>query len=418
MLRSRFKRMGKYMDRKKKLIPLILSSAMVFMWACGEGEIFYADNDDEMMKAKSDPNSKTVISDEEFLQPFITYCTSKEGKKKGCKLEYIEVSSSAQDVLSSVSKSNSSSSAVTSSGTTADSNGSTKTSSSSVKNPSSNSSSNSSSSSAHTPGSSAEKKVFSGKCDLIAPPKIQVGDEVIWRYLPDENTADAADYEWDLNSEVESSIISGSISGTGFPEITVVFKKSGRKYGPTLNFGPLQDLDCENVFVYEVGEGPDVSSASNDGSSSSKVKSSGSVAPSSSSEAVEGHCAVNKSKVYVGEPVELYVAGPDGVPLEGKHNWIDLDGGEFVSGVRNGAGSTKIVVTYSKDGVKEPMVQFGNLLPCDIDNDGNRLLTVLKKETSSSSAEIGDSSSSAAKSSSSKANSGYSSSIDTRIIDF
>lgn len=416
MLRNRFKRMGKYMDRKKKLIPLVLSSAMVILWACGEGEIIYADNDDEMMKAKCDPNSKTAISDEEFFQSYIDYCNSKTGKKNGCKLEYIEVSSSAQADVSSASKSNSSSSAVTSSNANANSSGSTET-SSSVKNSTGSSSSKSSSSSVMTPGSSADGPVFSGKCDLIAPQVIHVGDEVIWRYLPDDNTTDVADYEWDLNSEVESSVIGGSITGSGFPELTVVFKKPGRKYGPTLNFGPLENIDCENVYVYEAGEGPKISSSSVDESSSSKVKSSASEVPSSASKAVEGHCAVNKSKVFVGEPVELYVAGPDGELLEGKHNWIDLDGGELVSGVLNGPGSTKIVVTYSTDGAKEPMVQFGKLLPCDIDNDGNSLLTVMEKKESSSSKVPDVNSSSAAKSSSSKANPGYSSSFDAGLID-
>ena len=35
------------MDRKKKLIPLLLSSAMFLIWACGEGSINEVTDTDE-----------------------------------------------------------------------------------------------------------------------------------------------------------------------------------------------------------------------------------------------------------------------------------------------------------------------------------------------------------------------------------
>lgn len=43
--------MGNNMDRKK-FLPLLLSSAMVLFWACGEGEIAKATDNDELAMKK------------------------------------------------------------------------------------------------------------------------------------------------------------------------------------------------------------------------------------------------------------------------------------------------------------------------------------------------------------------------------
>ena len=62
------------MDRKK-FIPLLLSSAMAFMWACGEGNISGVTDDDERVKAtlleKLDSTKKDYKKNvEEFLKPY------------------------------------------------------------------------------------------------------------------------------------------------------------------------------------------------------------------------------------------------------------------------------------------------------------------------------------------------------------
>jgi hypothetical protein len=262
----------------------------------------------------------------------------------------------------------------------------------------------------------------SGKCELLMPDVVHVGDEVIWRYLPDEGSKDSAPFEWDLNNEVEKSIVDGELTGTGVPEITVVFKNAGKKFGPGIYFDG-EYFDCDNLVVYAEGSGPATSSSSTvKPSSSSVAKSSSSQAKSSSSSVPEGHCAVSKREVFVGDEVEWYVAGPDGSVLSAKYNWMDLGAdGVLVSGEKSGTGEAKIVVKYTTDGAKEPMVQFAKqgLITCQNDEEGDQLLVVKPKAVSSSSEEVilESSSSGEKKSSSSKANPGSSSSFDPGIIE-
>ena len=395
------------MDRKK-LIPLFLSSAMLLLWACAEGDVVNATDDDELMKSKI-----AEASDEKFLESFITYCK----KQKGCDAEIVKTSSSAKSSSSGKSSSSSakSSSSGKSSSSFAKSSSSGKSSSSSAK---SSSSGKSSSSSKGTPK-------ISGKCDLIKPSVVHVGDDVIWRYLPDENSIESASFEWDVNNEVEKGIVEGELSGTGHPEIRVVFTKKGLKYGPTLTFGG-QEFDCDNLTVVEAGANPESSSSSAQSSSSSKKESSSSSEPKSSSSATpEGHCAVSKSEVYVGEAVEWYIAGPDGEVLEAKYNWIDLGAdGEVDSGDRKSDfGAAKVSVIYTSTGSKETLVQFAQqgLISCDKDENGDPLLNVISKAESSSSAEEPEESSSSEEpdpeSSSSKQKTS-SSSFDPGVIEF
>ena len=80
---------------KKILLPLFFSSAVMLMWACGEGDISYADDQDIMVKTKMEE-----ASDYEIAERFMTYCNSKEGKKNNCNGEYL-VSSSLDDASSS-----------------------------------------------------------------------------------------------------------------------------------------------------------------------------------------------------------------------------------------------------------------------------------------------------------------------------
>ena len=66
------------MDRNK-FIPLLLSSAMAFMWGCGEGEIFKASDDDERVKAtlleKLDSTKKDYEKNvEEFNSKYEDLC--------------------------------------------------------------------------------------------------------------------------------------------------------------------------------------------------------------------------------------------------------------------------------------------------------------------------------------------------------
>ena len=157
-------------------------------------------------------------------------------------------------------------------------------------------------------------------------------------------------------------------------------------------------------------------------SSSSVAKSSSSQVKSSSSSVPEGHCAVSKREIFVGDEVEWYVAGPDGSVLSAKYNWMDLGAdGVLVSGEKSGTGEATIVVKYTTDGAKEPMVQFAKqgLITCQNDEEGDQLLVVKAKAVSSSSEEVIPESSSSGekKSSSSKANPGSSSSFDPGIID-
>ena len=89
------------MDRKK-FIPLLLSSAMAFMWACGEGNISGVTDDDERVKAtlleKLDSTKKDYKKNvEEFLKPYFEYCKSKKGHEDGCEADIVKFSSSSKN---------------------------------------------------------------------------------------------------------------------------------------------------------------------------------------------------------------------------------------------------------------------------------------------------------------------------------
>lgn len=382
------------MDRKKKLITLFLTSAMAVLWACGEGDISAVTDKDEV-------NAKKIadMSDSDFLAYYEAYCK----KQKDCKIEYNSSSSVAK---SSSSKAKSSSSVKSSSSGKGP--GSSATSSASGKGSSSSTKTSSSSKGKGSSSSTAPVIPVSGKCNLIKPDVVHVGDDVIWTYLPDENSIESASYEWEVNAEVGKSIISGDLTGTGLPQIVVKFMKTGTKYGPTLTFAG-KEFDCENLKVVEADT--KVSSSSVVASSSSKVEeSSSSVPPSSSSVAPVGHCEASKHEIEVGEPVDVYIADPDGNVVTGKYNWRDLGtGAELKNGVqKSDDGSTKITIVYSIPGEKELQGQFPikqKSLMCD-KVEGEPFLNVKDKpgSSSSSSEEIEESSSSTAapKSSSSK----------------
>ena len=301
------KRVGKIMDRKK-LIPLFLSSAMLLLWACAEGDIMKADDSDEMIASKSDQNSKNAISDEEFLQPYLDYCNSKEGKKKGCEAEIIKSSSSkkdetalkkiqekidstkkdydknvdeflepfikycnskeghkagcdADDIMKisssskkSENKSSSSSKTSNSSSSTSANSSSSKggtTSSSSVKGSSSSSTAKSASSSSVSSSSSKPLPV-SGKCILDRPEKVYIGDIVTWSYLPDEGSQQTGNFIWEVSNEVEKGLVEGKLSGNGTPSIKVKYSTVGQKFGPDLTFAG-KEIRCDDDFrVYQV----------------------------------------------------------------------------------------------------------------------------------------------------------------------
>lgn len=380
--------------KRKFLMPLIFSSAMMLMWACGEGDIAYADDQDEMIKSKMEERSAYEVA-----EVFLEYCNSKEGKKNGCEAVWIG-SCSSEDISSSSRKVRSSSSSAISSSSKPKSS-SAMSSSVQIRSCSSRKSSSSS-----VPSSSSEAgPQVSGWCVLDAPDPVYVGDTVTWRYLPEENSIDSAKYEWkdvSKGKEVESGLVKGELSGSGAAQITVTFTSKGTKLGPELTFGDVE-LDCRNVVVYVQGE--TISSSSVVSSSSAARRSSSS--RSSSSAVPEGHCAVSKSKVVVGDTVEWFVADSVGNVLSAYHNWSDLGkDGKLVSGELKGNGSSKILVTYSSPGQKSPMVQFGKqMIDCNINDDGDPFLNVDAKAVSSASEPPKESSSSAAtpKSSSSKA---------------
>ena len=352
------------MDRKK-LSLLLLSSAMLGMWGCGEGDVFEATDDDELLVSKIEK-----MDDAEFLQTFIDdYCKG----KKSCEEQFVKSSSSSEESSSSSEKSSSSksksSSSVKSSSSSAKSSSSVKSSSSSAK------------SSSSVSSSSKDAPKISGKCELIKPSEVHVGDAVIWRYLPDDNSVESAAFKWEVSNQIKEGLEDGELEGTGLPELTVTFSTIGKKIGPYLHFGD-EGFDCDYVIVVEEGTEPVESSSSSAPKSSSSSK-----AKSSSSSAVEGHCAVTKSEVYVGDEVDWYVAGPDGEVLEGFYNWIDIGtGGEIVAGKQSDRnGSTRITVVYSQTGAKVTHVQFGNqMIDCDY-NEGEDFLVVKAKEVSSSS---------------------------------
>ena len=394
--------MGNNMKRKF-LMPLIFSSAMMLIWACGEGEVLYADDQDEMVKSKMEEASPYEVAER-----FLEYCNSKEGQKNGCEAVWIGGSSS-EDASSSSRKVRSSSSSAVSSSSKPKSSSAM---SSSVQIRSCSSKVRSSSSSVASSSSEAGPQV-SGWCVLDAPEVVYVGDTVTWRYLPEENSVDSAKYEWkdvSKGKEIENGLVEGALSGSGAAKITVTFTSKGTKLGPELTFGDVE-MDCRNVVVHVQGES--ISSSSVVSSSSAARRSSSS--RSSSSAVPEGHCAVSKSKVFVGDTVEWYVAGPDEEVLSAYHNWSDLGkDGKLVSGELKGNGSSKILVTYSSPGQKSPMVQFGKqMIDCNINDDGDPFLNVDAKAVSSASEPPKESSSSEAtpKSSSSKAAPKSSSSI-------
>ena len=359
---------------RKKLLTLFISSAMLGLWACAEGDIVEANDKDEMVQ-----KLVSEKDDYEFVEPFMKYCQ----KKKGCEAEYVKSSSSVEEsssseegVTSGSSKSSSSVKGSSASGKSSSSGNS----SSSKGNGSSASSSNSGNNS-----SQSTVSIVSGKCVLEKPEEVHVGDEVVWRYAPDKGSIESADFVWEMSNEVEKSLVEGTASGTGTPAIKVVFKTAGRKYGPFLHFGN-EDFDCDNLVVAAAdenhGSSAYVESSSSAESSSSKAKS------SSSKVVVKGHCAVSKEVVATGEKVDWYVAGPDGEMLEGKDK------------------PAKITVTYSTSGVKGPMVRYEKqTIMCDTNEEGDPMLHVELKAESSSSKKTEASSSSTVKSSSSKAQS-------------
>ena len=385
---------------KKILLPLFFSSAVMLMWACGEGDISYADDQDIMVKTKMEE-----ASDYEIAERFMTYCNSKEGKKNNCNGEYL-VSSSLDDASSSSRRERSSSSSAISSSSKPKS-------SSSVSSSSRVRSSSSKKSSSSSAVSSSTAPQVSGWCVLDAPDVVYVGDTVTWRYLPEENSIDSAKFEWkDVNKgkDVENGLVKGSLTGSGLPEITVKLTSKGTKLGPELNFGGVE-VDCRNVVVHVEGE--TISSSSEMSSSSAARRSSSS--RSSSSAVPEGYCAVSNSKIFVGDTVKWYVVDSVGTMLSAYHNWSDLGkDGKLVSGQQKGNDSTIIAVTYSSPGQKSPMVQFGKqMIDCGINNNGDPYLIVEAKAASSASEPPKESSSSVEppKSSSSKAAPKSSSSI-------
>ncbi len=394
--------MGNNMKRTF-LMPLIFSSAMMFMWACGEGDVLYADDQDEMVKTKMGEASNYQVA-----EAFMNYCESKEGKKNGCSAVYL-VSSSSEDASSSSRRERSSSSSAVSSSSKPKSSSSV-SSSSRVR-----SSSSKKRSSSSAVSSSSTGPQVSGWCVLDAPDVVYVGDTVTWRYLPEENSIDSAKFEWkDVNKakDVENGLVKGELAGSGLPEITVKFTSKGTKLGPELTFGDVE-VDCRNVVVHVEGE---TISSSSVVSSSSAARRSSSSGRSSSSAIPEGHCAVSKSKVFVGDTVEWFVADSIGGALSAYHNWSDLGkDGKLVSGQKQGNGATNITVMYSSPGQKSPMVQFAGqgMLDCGIDENGDPYLTVEAKAASSASEPPPEesSSSTAPKSSSSKAAPKSSSSI-------
>ena len=393
--------MGNNMN-KKILLPLFFSSAVMLMWACGEGDISYADDQDIMVKTKMEE-----ASDYEIAERFMTYCNSKEGKANKCSGEYLVRSSSVDASSSSRRERSSSSSAISSSSKPKSS--SSVSSSSRVRS----SSSRRSSSSAAVSSSSTGPQV-SGWCVLDAPDVVYIGDTVTWRYLPEENSIDSAEFVWnDVNKgkDVENGLVEGKLSGSGSAKITVTFTSKGTKLGPELNFGGVE-LDCRNVIVHVEGESISSSSVV---SSSSAARRSSSSGRSSSSAIPEGYCAVSKSKIFVGDTVNWFVADSVGGMLSAYHNWSDLGkDGKLVSGQQKGNDATVIAVTYSSPGQKSPMVQFGKqMIDCGINNNGDPYLIVEAKAASSASEPPKESSSSVEppKSSSSKAAPKSSSSI-------
>lgn len=405
------------MDRKKKLITLFLSSAVAMFWACGEGSINEVTDTDERGVAnlleKLDSTKKDYEKNvHEFVDRFLEYCNSKEGHKDGCEAEYKKSSSSKSGDNGSASSNSSSSKTSNSSSSgnvnTSSSKGGTNSSSGGTSNSSSSKPANSSSS---TASSSSKKLEAKGKC-VLSESVVYIGDEVIWRYLPDEGSLESAEFTWSFNDDdVKNGVVSGKISGTGTPELLVKFTTKGLKTGPTLTFDG-KGLDCDNVKVVAKDE-PKSSSSEPESSSSEPESSSSSSAPT-----VRGYCAVSKRKINVGETVDLFIVDKDGNELAGQHQWFDYgdpsESAELTDGERKGTGSTRITIKYPLPGTMSPAAYWGpknQLVTCDRNeldpDDDDVLLEVIAKPVSSSSATPDEDSSSSSgeaeeKSSSSK----------------
>lgn len=386
------------MDRKK-ILPLLFTSAAIILWACGEGSINYVEDQDEIalkeLKDKLDTSKKDYDENvNSFLQTFVDYCNSKEGHKAGCELEKIKKSSSSkkEENKSSSSSKTSNSSSSTSANSSSSKGGTT--SSSSVKGSSSSSSATSASSSSMSSSSSKPLPV-SGKCILDRPEKVYIGDVVTWSYLPDEGSLEKGNFVWEVSEEVEKGLVEGKLSGNGTPSIKVKYSSVGQKFGPELTFAG-KEVRCDDDFrVYQVVV-EESSSSEEESSSSSEPESS-----SSSKAAVKGYCAVSKRVITVGETVEWFIVDADRQELEGRHQWIGYGDGtaQYVSGEEKGTGSTRVVVQYLQPGDKAPQVTWdGKTVTCERDelseDDFDPLLRVEALPESSSSEEPPEESSS------------------------
>ncbi|WP_406539765.1 hypothetical protein [Fibrobacter sp.] len=390
------------MDRKK-ILPLLFTSAAIILWACGEGSINYVEDQDEIvlkdLKDKLDTSKKDYDENvNSFLQTFVDYCNSKEGHKAGCELEKIKKSSSSkkEENKSSSSSKTSNSSSSTSANSSSSKGGTT--SSSSVKGSSSSSSATSASSSSVSSSSSKPLPV-SGKCILDRPEKVYIGDVVTWSYLPDEGSLEKGNFVWEVSEEVEKGLVEGKLSGNGTPSIKVKYSSVGQKFGPELTFAG-KEVRCDDDFrVYQVVV-EESSSSEEESSSSSEPESS-----SSSKAAVKGYCAVSKRVIPAGESVEWSIVDADGNVLEGTHNWMALGdaSAELIDGQKKGSGSTTITVKYTQPGDitgdRAPMATWGTqTVTCEYneldENDMDPLLRVEALPESSSSEEPPEESSS------------------------
>lgn len=386
------------MDRKK-ILPLLFTSAAIILWACGEGSINYVEDQDEIalkeLKDKLDTSKKDYDENlNSFLQTFVDYCNSKEGHKAGCELEKIKKSSSSkkEENKSSSSSKTSNSSSSTSANSSSSKGGTT--SSSSVKGSSSSSSATSASSSSVSSSSSKPLPV-SGKCILDRPEKVYIGDVVTWSYLPDEGSLEKGNFVWEVSEEVEKGLVEGKLSGNGTPSIKVKYSSVGQKFGPELTFAG-KEVRCDDDFrVYQVVV-EESSSSEEESSSSSEPESS-----SSSKAVVKGYCAVSKRVITVGETVEWFIVDAERQELEGRHQWIGYGDGtaQYVSGEEKGTGSTRVVVQYLQPGDKAPQVTWdGKTVTCERDelseDDFDPLLRVEALPESSSSEEPPEESSS------------------------
>ncbi|SHK54211.1 hypothetical protein SAMN05720759_103346 [Fibrobacter sp. UWB12] len=396
---------------RKKFIPLLLSSAMAFLWACGEGSINEVTDVDERAKAnlleKLDSTKKDYEKNvHEFVDKFLEYCNGKEGHKDGCEAEYKKSSSSKGSDGGSAS-SNSSSSTTSKSSSSGKTNSSSSNDGKSSPSGSSSSSKPVNSSSSGASSSSAKLKA-SGECVLTMPDVVYIGDQISWRYVPDEGSLEEAEFTWSFNDDdAKNWVVDGKVSGTGTPELFVTFKSKGTKVAPTLTFDG-KGFECKNVKV--AAKDDPVSSSSEPESSSSEPESSS----AQSSSSVKGYCAVSKRKIFTGEMVDWYIVDVNGNELSGVHQWVKLgdDTAELIDGERSGSGSTRIQVKYTRPNSKvEPMVTWnGKTVSCDRneldEDDFDALLVVETLPESSSSEEVPEESSSSEeeeKSSSSKA---------------